>query len=207
MQGAAIGTMVQELPVADGRYAGGPFEWLTPFSLLCGAGLVLGYALLGAAWLVLKTDGDLRDWAYRRLDWLLPGVIVVLVALFVFALFTHLRVLDRWREDARLLLLPGLGAAAVVGLWLGARWRRDGVPFAMAILVVAFAFATLGASFWPYMIPYSVTVEQAAAPRQSLEFLFWGAGLVGFPVVLIYTGLVYWIFRGKVGKVAPTYPA
>ena len=78
VQGAAIGTMVQELTVVDGRYAGGPFEWVTPFSMLCGVGLVLGYALLGAAWLVLKTEGDLRDWAYRRLDWLLPGVIVVL---------------------------------------------------------------------------------------------------------------------------------
>ena len=75
VQGVAIGTMVQELTVVDGRYAGGPFEWVTPFSILCGVGLVLGYALLGAAWLVMKTEGDLRDWAYRRLDWLLPGVL------------------------------------------------------------------------------------------------------------------------------------
>src|SRR5262245_28852086 len=134
VQGAAIGTMVQELNVVDGRYAGGPFEWVTPFSMLCGFALVLGYALLGAAWLVMKTEGDLRDWAYRRLDWLLPGVIVVLVALFAFALSTHLRVLDRWRDDPRLLLLPLIGAAAMVGLWLGVRWRRDGMPFAMAIL-------------------------------------------------------------------------
>jgi cytochrome d ubiquinol oxidase subunit II len=74
------------------------------------------------------------------------------------------------------------------------------MPFAMAMLAVACAFATLGASFWPYMIPYSVTVQQAAAPPQSLEFLFWGAGIAVFPVVLIYTALVYWIFRGKVTK-------
>ena len=134
VQGVAMGTMVQELTVVDGRYAGGPFEWVTPFSILCGVGLVLGYALLGAAWLVMKTEGDLRDWAYRRLDWLLPGVLVVLVALFAFALSIHLRVLDRWRDDPRLLLLPLLGAAAMVGLWLGARWRRDGVPFPMATL-------------------------------------------------------------------------
>ena len=73
VQGAAIGTMVQEVTVVDGRYAGGPFEWVTPFSMLCGVGLVLGYALLGAAWLVLKTEGDLRDWAYRRLDLAAPG--------------------------------------------------------------------------------------------------------------------------------------
>jgi cytochrome d ubiquinol oxidase subunit II len=128
---------------------------------------------------------------------------VVLVALFSFALTTHLRVLDRWRDDPRLLLLPLLGGMGMVGIWLGTRWRRDGVPFTMAMLVVTCAFAMLGASFWPYMIPYSVTVQQAAAPPQSLEFLFWGAGVVVFPIVVIYTGLVYWLFRGKVGKVGP----
>jgi cytochrome d ubiquinol oxidase subunit II len=202
VQGAAIGTMVQELPVADGRYAGGAFEWVTPFSMLCGAGLVLGYALLGAAWLVLKTEGDLRDWAYRRLDWLLTAVVVALIAVFAFALATQLRVLDRWLDDPRFVVLQLLGVVAIIGLLVAVRGRRDGVPFAMAILLVASAFLRLGVSFWPYMIPYSVTVQQAAAPVQSLEFMFWGAGVVVFPVVLIYTCIVYWIFRGKVGKVA-----
>jgi cytochrome bd ubiquinol oxidase subunit II len=201
VQGAAIGTMVQELPVVDGRYAGGAFEWVTPFSMLCGAGLVLGYALLGAAWLVLKTEGDLRDWAYRRLAWLLAGVVVVLVAVFAFALATQLRVLDRWLDDPRFVVLQLLGVVAIIGLLIGVRRRHDGVPFVAAILLVASAFLRLGVSFWPYMIAYSVTVQQAAAPVQSLEFMFWGAGVVVFPVVLIYTCVVYWIFRGKVGKV------
>jgi cytochrome bd ubiquinol oxidase subunit II len=202
VQGAAIGTMVQELPVVDGRYAGGAFEWVTPFSMLCGAGLVLGYALLGAAWLVLKTEGDLRDWAYRRLDWLLAAVVVVLIAVFAFALATQLRVFDRWLTDPRFVVLQLLGVVAIIGLLIGVRRRRDGVPFAAAILLVASAFLRLGVSFWPYMVPYSVTVQQASAPVQSLEFLFWGAGIIVFPAVLIYTGVVYWIFRGKVGKIA-----
>jgi cytochrome bd ubiquinol oxidase subunit II len=205
VQGAAIGRMVEELPVVDGRYVGGAFKWVTPFSLLCGVGLVLGYALLGAAWLVLKTDGDMRDWAYHRLDWLLGAVIVVLIAVFAFALATQLRVLDRWLVDLRLVSLQLLGVIAVVGLVIGVRQRHDGVPFAMAILLVTSAFLRLGVSFWPYMIPYSVTVQEAAAPTQSLEFLFWGAGVIVFPVVLIYTAVVYWIFRGKVRKVAPAY--
>jgi cytochrome d ubiquinol oxidase subunit II len=198
VQGAAIGTMVQELKVVDGRYAGGAFEWVAPFSLLCGAGLVLGYSVLGAAWLVLKTEGDLRAWAYRRLDWLAPSVAVVLVVVFALAVARHLRVLDRWRDDPRLFALLLLGAVAMVALWLGVRRRRDSVPFPAAMLVVACAFASLAVSFWPYMIPYSITVQQAAAPAQSLRFLFWGAGILVFPVVLIYTALVYWIFRGKV---------
>ena len=85
----------------------------------------------------------------------------------------------------------------MVVLWLGARWRRDGVPFTMAMLVVACAFATLGASFWPYMIPYSLTVQQAAAPPQSLEFCSGGRAWSLFPVILIYTGLVYWSFAAR----------
>jgi cytochrome bd ubiquinol oxidase subunit II len=207
VQGAAIGAMVQELPVVNGRYAGGAFEWLTPFAILCSIGAVLGYSLLGAAWLALKTEGELRDWAYQRLPWLLGGVLTVLVIVFVYALARHLHVFDRWSGNPILLLLPVAAALAIVGLGLGIHHRQDGVPFAMAVLAVAFSFLTLAASFWPYMIPYTVTVQDAAAPPQSLEFLFWGGGLVVFPVVLIYTGAVFWIFRGKVRKVAQGYQA
>jgi peptidoglycan/LPS O-acetylase OafA/YrhL len=132
---------------------GGAFEWFTPFSILCGVGLAIGYALLGAAWLVLKTEGDLRDWAYRRLDWLLAVVILVLIAVFGFALATHLRVLDRWRDEPRLLVLPLAAMLAMIGLYVGVRRPRDGVPFAMATVVVIFAFLMLAVSFWPYMIP------------------------------------------------------
>ncbi len=205
VQGAAVGTMVKELPVADGRYAGGAFEWLTPFSILCGIGAVLGYTLLGAAWLVLRTEGELRDWAYGRLPWLVGGVVTVLVVVFVSALATHLRVLDRWLSEPWLLILPFLGLLTIVGLAHGIRRRKDGVPFAMAVLAVVFSFLTLAASFWPYMIQFTVTVQDAAAPRQSLEFLFWGGGLVVFPVVLIYTAVVFWIFRGKAAKGGPSH--
>lgn len=201
VQGAAIGTMVKELPVVNGRYAGGAFEWLTPFSILCGAGAVLGYALLGAAWLVLKTEGELRDWAYDRLSRLLLGVVSILIAVFVFALVTHLHVLDRWLAHPWLLILPLLGFLAIIGLWQSVRQRpHESLPFAMAVLAVVFSFLTLAASFWPYMVPYTVTVQDAAAPAQSLAFLFWGGGLIVFPVVLIYTGAVFWIFRGKTGN-------
>src|SRR5262249_56258900 len=97
------------------------------------------------------------------------------------------------------------GGGAMVGLVHGVRQRRDGQPFAMAVLSVVFSFLTLVASFWPYMIPYPVTVEDAASPPQSLAFFFWGGGLVVFPIILIYTAAVFWIFRGKVGKIAQGY--
>jgi cytochrome bd ubiquinol oxidase subunit II len=198
VQGAAIGTMVQELPVVDGRFAGGSFIWLTPFSVLCGVGLVIGYALLGAAWLVLKTGGALREWAYRRVGWLLAGVLAFLFVAFVFALAKHLRVMDRWVQLPWLLVFPAIGALATCGLWWGVLRRRDGLPYAMAVVIFLAAYLTLVGSFWPYMIPFSVTIEAAAAPTSSLEFLFYGAGIVVFPIVLIYTVAVYWIFRGKV---------
>jgi cytochrome bd ubiquinol oxidase subunit II len=204
VQGAALGTMVQELPVADGQYAGGSFDWLTPFSVLCGVGLVVGYALLGASWLVLKTEGPLREWAYRRVAWLLAGALVFVALAFAFALTTRLRVLDRWLEYPWMLVLPAIGAVAAVGLLHGVRSRRDWLPYAMSVLIFLAAYLTLVGSFWPYMIPYSVTVEQAAAPPQSLEFLFYGAGIIVFPIVLIYTCAVYWIFRGKM-KVGSGY--
>jgi cytochrome d ubiquinol oxidase subunit II len=198
VQGAAIGTMVQELPVVDGRFAGGSFIWLTPFSILCGVGLVIGYALLGAAWLVLKTDGALRDWAYRRIGWLLAGVIAFLVVAFVFALGKHLRVMERWFEAPWLLVFPAIGALATYGLCRGVQRQRDRLPYAMTVVIFLSAYLTMVGSFWPYMIPFSVTIQAAAAPTSSLEFMFYGAGIVVFPIVLIYTVAVYWIFRGKV---------
>ena len=199
VQGVAIGTMVQELPVVEGQYAGGSFEWLSGFSILCGVGLVIGYALLGASWIVLKTSGSLQDWAYARVGWLLIGVLVFLGLAFVFALYNDLRVMNRWSESPWLIVFPVIGAAATIGLLIG--WRRrfsDGLPFAMSAIIFLAAFLTLAGSFWPYMIPFSVTIQEAAAPPESLTFMFYGAGLFVFPIVLIYTISVYWIFRGKV---------
>ena len=203
VQGAAIGTMVQELPVVGGQYSGGSFEWVNGFSILCGVGLVIGYSLLGASWLVLKTTGPLQDWAYVRVGWLLAGVLVFLILAFVFAIYADLRVMNRWLESPWLILFPAIGAIATIGLFIG--WRRrlsDWLPFVMSAIIFVAAFLTLAGSFWPYMIPFSVTIQDAAAPPQSLTFMFYGAGLVVFPVVLIYTVVVYWIFRGKVQDVA-----
>jgi len=199
VQGAAIGAMMLGIPVADGQYAGGPFGWLHPFAILTGIGLVLGYALLGAGWLVLKSEGALRDWARRRIPWLASGVLAVLG--LAFALTFDFSVLARGNLQARPwgLVFPAVGVLALAGVMIGARQRRDGLPFALAVLFFLAAFLSLGVMFWPYMIPYSVTVASAAAPDASLRFLFYG-GVVVLPVIGAYTIGVYWVFRGKVGK-------
>lgn len=198
VQGAAIGRMVEVIPVLNGQYSGGAFEWLTPFSVFCGIGLVAGYALLGAAWLIFKTEGTVRNWAYSRVGWLLAGVLAVLAVVSLYTLSIHLRVRDRWLADMWLVIFPLIVALASFGLWTGIQKRLDWMPYGMAVIIFLAAFLALESSFWPYLIPFSITIEEAAAPVQTLRFLFYGAGIVIFPIVLLYTGMVYWILRGKV---------
>jgi cytochrome d ubiquinol oxidase subunit II len=196
VQGAAVGAMIRGIPVANGQYAGGPFEWLAPLPALCGIGLVLGYALLGAGWLVRKCEGALREWARRRIPWLAVAVLVVLAAAFHETLAERDRIATDLEDRMWGLIFPVIGLAAMGGVLLGVRWRRDGLPFVMTIVFFVAAFLTLAVLFWPYMIPYRITVANAAAPDASLSFLFWGAVVV-LPVITLYTITVYWLFRGK----------
>ncbi|MBL8541277.1 MAG: cytochrome d ubiquinol oxidase subunit II, partial [Betaproteobacteria bacterium] len=144
VQGAAIGAMMRGIPVADGQYAGGAFDWVAPFPLLTGVGLVFGYALLGAAWLVLKSEGSLRDWAYQRLPWMAGAMVVVLGIATVATLNRSELAQSHWGERPWGIVFPILGAIAVAGVFLGAWRRRDGVPFAMAALFFLSAYLTLG---------------------------------------------------------------
>jgi cytochrome bd ubiquinol oxidase subunit II len=202
IQGMTVGALVQGLPLSQGHYAGGAFGWLSPFSLLCGLGLCLGYALLGAAWLAGKAEGDLCDLSYRRLPWLVAGVFAFLAVVFVYALVENLQIMHRWLERPYLLVFPALGAVAAIGLLVGIRRRIDRLPFPMTALIFLAAFGTLAVSFWPYMIPFSLTIDQAASPPSSLEFMFWGLGVVILPLILLYTATVYRVFRGKIASSA-----
>jgi cytochrome d ubiquinol oxidase subunit II len=197
VQGMMVGALVQVLPVRDGRYVGGPFEWFSPFAVLCGLGLCLGYAVLGSAWLVYKTSYDARDLGYRLLPRLLVAVLVFLVVAFAYSLVLHLQVLDRWVDRRFLWVFPVAGLSAGVGLLISTGRRIDRLPFVMAALLFIAAFATMAFSFLPYMVPFSITIAEAAAPPNSLSFLFWGAGIVILPITLLYTMTVYFLFRGK----------
>lgn len=202
IQGATVGALVEGLPITEGHYVGGTWGWFSPFAVLCGFGLCLGYALIGACWVVGKTEGGVRSLAYRMLPRLLVALLVFLVAAFAYAFAVRLQVLARWTERPVLLLFPLIGLAASLVLAWAIRRRIDRLPFAMGALIFLAAFGTLAVSFLPYMVPFSITLEQAASPEASLRFLFWGAGLVVMPMTLIYTAVVYVIFRGKV-RVTP----
>jgi cytochrome d ubiquinol oxidase subunit II len=197
-QGAAVGAMIRGIPVVNRQYSGGSFDWVAALPILCGIGLVLGYALMGAGWLVLKSDDPLRGWARRRIPALASAVVVVLCVAAAMAFGDRARMtgslfLDRtWG-----IIFPLIGIIAIVGIFSGVRRRRDSWPFAMTVVLFVAAFLSLAVMFWPYMIPYSVTIAAAAAPDASLSFLFWGAGLFVLPVIGLYTAVVYWLFRGK----------
>jgi cytochrome bd ubiquinol oxidase subunit II len=205
IQGLTVGALVEGLPIVDGRYRGGDFGWLSPFAMLCGVGLCLGYALLGACWLVKKCEGDVRDAAYRQIPYLSVGLLLFLLVVFGYALAENLRVMDRWLERPYLLAFPAVGVIAALVAAQSIRRRRDGVPFYMVALIFAAAFGTLAISFWPYMIPFSITIEEAAAPHSSLAFMFWGEGLFVFPLMLVYAVINYSVFRGKVKPTAEHY--
>jgi cytochrome d ubiquinol oxidase subunit II len=197
VQGVAVGALAKGLPMVDGHYAGGIFGWLSPFACLCGIGLCLGYALLGAGWLVLKCEGSLRERAYGLLTPLTIAVLGFLAMAFVYALFLNLRIMDRWLDRPFLFLFPAVGVVASALLIRGIKDRHDRQPFLMTVLIFLAAFGTLAVSFWPYMIPFAITIDQAASPPASLRFMFWGAGLFVTPLTLIYTASVYRVFRGK----------
>jgi cytochrome bd ubiquinol oxidase subunit II len=198
IQGLMVGALVEGLPITNGQYTGGMFGWFSPFAVLCGIGLCLGYSLLGACWLVNRCEGEVRDAAYRLIPTLAIGLLVFLVVVFAYALAENLRVIARWLERPSLFVFPAIGVIAALVAVRSVRLRRDGIPFIMVALIFAAAFATLALSFWPYMIPFSITIEEAAAPHSSLAFMFWFAGIIVFPLMLIYTAISLIVFRGKV---------
>jgi len=198
IQGLTVGALVEGLPMANGQYAGGDFGWFSPFAALCGVGLCLGYALLGACWLVKKCEADVRNTAYRLIPYLSVGLLVFLIVVFIYALVENFQVMGRWLERPYLFVFPVIGALAAVVLAASVQYRRDELPFPMVILIFLSAFGTLAVSFWPYMIPFVLTIDEAAAPHSSLAFMFWGEGLFVFPLMLLYTFISYRVFRGKV---------
>jgi cytochrome bd ubiquinol oxidase subunit II len=205
MQGTMVGALVQGLPLLNGNYAAGEFSWLSPFAVLSGIGLCLGYALLGACWLVRKSEGDIQTTGFRLIPALSFASLAILAALFVFALSENLRVLGRWLERPYLFAFPLAGVVAGIALALSVRRRRERAPFYLVAATFAAAFGTFAVSFWPYMIPFSITINAAAAPHSTLAFMFWGEGLFVLPLMLVYTAISYRVFRGKVGSSAAEY--
>jgi cytochrome d ubiquinol oxidase subunit II len=198
IQGMTVGALVEGLQFTNGEYSGGEFGWLTPFAVLCGIGLCLGYALLGACWLAKKCEGEIREVAHRQIPVLALGVLAFLVVVFAYALVEHLPILHRWIDRPYLFVFPAIGAVAATVLGLSILRHNDHWPFYMVAVIFISAFGTLALSFWPYMIPFVISIDEAASPPSSLAFMFWGCGVIVFPLMLLYTVVSYTVFRGKV---------
>jgi cytochrome bd ubiquinol oxidase subunit II len=205
IQGVAVGALAHGLPMENERYVGGAFGWLSPFAVLCGFSLCIGYSLLGAGWLTYKSSSQVRDLGFRLTPWLLGALFVLLALLFAQALGLELPVMRRWVQRPVLAVFPLGGAVAcAVQLW-AVRRRRELIPFLGAVGLFAAAMGTLAVSFYPYMIPFAITTTQAAAPPSAQSFLFWGAGAFILPLTLVYTLTIYFVFKGKISLEEQNY--
>lgn len=196
VQGAALGAMIDGIPVVNRQFAGGSFDWLKPFPILCGIGLMAGYALLGACAMVARGRDARRP---QVLTWGRRTAVGMALILCVATVLTF-----RLQPDAWTRLLDRPWAFALPVLWAGIMVtlinvlrtdRRSRIPFLLAALSFVIAFLFYVAVFWPWIIPGSITVAAAASPESSLRFMFWGAGLFALPIIIIYTIVVYRVFR------------
>ncbi|MDT8450396.1 MAG: cytochrome d ubiquinol oxidase subunit II [Wenzhouxiangellaceae bacterium] len=197
-QGAVIGAYIEGFEVVDRQYAGGAFDWLTPFTVMTGLGVVTGYALLGATWTVLKTEGATQQWAFRIGERLLLAVFAFFIVVSVWTPLTKDFVYHRWLDNAAWLwLFPALTGAAMVWVWRGIRRRSETVPFVGSLILFGLFYVGILISMWPLAVPPDYTFWDAASDPGSQLFLLLGV-LFLIPVILGYTAFNYWVFRGKV---------
>jgi cytochrome bd ubiquinol oxidase subunit II len=199
-QGLVLGGLVQGVKIENGAYAGGPLDWATPFGLLCGLGVVAGYALLGACWLMLKTDGDMARRAASRAKVLLIAVLIFMAAVSLYTPLTIPRIAQRWLTMPNLIYLapvPIVTMLVAFVQWRCIEARRDAAPFLASIALFLLGYLGLVISTYPYIVPPGLTIRDAAAAPSSQMFMLIGT-LVLLPLILGYTALTYWLFRGKV---------
>ncbi|WP_372804682.1 cytochrome d ubiquinol oxidase subunit II [Loktanella salsilacus] len=198
-QGIALGALVQGIAVTDRHYSGGWWDWLTPFSMLTGIAVVIGYALLGATWIMMKTDGAVH---HRMRDLAKPLAIATLVFIALVSIWTPFQnpiYFERWFTMPGMLItlpVPLFMAFAVYKLFHGIANGRDVAPFLASMALFVISFFGIGISFYPMMVPPSLTIWDVAAPDSSLKFALVGT-VVLVPLILGYTAYAYWVFRGK----------
>ncbi len=201
-QGIILGALLQGVAVTGRAYSGGWLDWLTPFSLLTGGSVVAGYALLGACWLIAKTEGQTQAHAYRLARKFGLITLAAIAAVSAATPFLDQDYYSRWLTFPNILLVapvPVMVAALGFYFWRALGKNAQIVPFVTVLGLFALSFVGLGISMFPYIIPPSVSIWDAAAPENSQVFMLVGVGLM-MPLILGYTAWAYWVFRGKVGE-------
>jgi cytochrome d ubiquinol oxidase subunit II len=199
-QGVVLGNFIQGFEVTGRQFTGTSWDWLSPFPLLTGVGLVFGYTLQGATWLVMKTEGELQDWARDTARGCLWGVLLFIALLSVWTPFVDARIAERWFTLPNLLWfspVPLLTIAIAIVLRRALDQRREVLPFLCSFALFFLAFTGLVISLWPYIAPPSVTLWDAAVSPKAQAFMMIGT-LFLLPIILLYVAWSYWVFRGKV---------
>ena len=197
-QGAVVGAYIQGFETANKVYVGGALDWLTPFTVLTGLGMLAGYALLGSTWLILKTEGELQAWAYRITTPLLVAVLVVFGIVSVWTPLMNDMVRARWFSTIDVIwILPVLALLCAFQIFRSVRRRFNGMPFVATMGLFIFTYLGLLVSRWPYVVPPNYTIWDASSAYDSQLFLLLGLLFV-IPIILTYTAWTYWVFRGKV---------
>jgi len=200
MQGVTLGALVQGIEIENRAYAGGWWDWLTPFSILTGVGVAVGYTLLGSTWLNLKIEGAFQERMRRASFGIAVAMIGLIGAVSLTTPFLDPVYFDHWFSWPRIAftsIVPILVLYMTYLLFKGLREKRDALPFVASIGLFVLGFAGIGISFYPHIVPPSLTIWEAAAPDSSLEFALVGT-LVLVPIILAYTAYAYYVFRGKV---------
>jgi cytochrome d ubiquinol oxidase subunit II len=201
-QGVALGALLQGITVENRAYAGGWWEWLSPFSVLTGLGLLVGYSLLGACWLNWKAEGGLQRQAVTYAGRLGIALLLIIGAISLATLTLEPQYHTRWLAYPGVLITAFVPALTLLATWLFYRSlsrKKDAQPFFWALALFGLCVVGLGISIWPDVIPARVSIWEAAAPHRSQAFMLIGASVM-VPIILAYTAWSYWVFRGKVGS-------
>nr|MDQ2705838.1 cytochrome d ubiquinol oxidase subunit II [Pseudomonadota bacterium] len=199
-QGMILGAILQGIAVEGRSYAGGWLDWLQPYTLLTGAGVTVGYTLLGATFLAMKLTGDAEAHAYRLAVRAGIATLALMVAVSLATPFLLGRYWDRWFDWPQILFtsqVPLLTAITAFALYRSLKKKRRYRPFVLSLILFLLGMIGLGISIWPYVVPDSLTIWDAAAPERSQSFMLVGTLFI-MPIILAYTGWAYWVFRGKV---------
>lgn len=199
-QGVTLGAYMHGLQVSGRTYVGGPLDWITPFSIFTGLGLLVAYALLGCTWLILKTHGPLHDRMRKLARPLTLALLAVIVVISIWTPLTHPQIAARWLSLPNLFWFSPVPVLVVICTYFLLRSlsaQPHGGPFLLTLGLVFLGYSGLGISVWPYIIPPAVTIWQASSPPESQGFALVGALFI-IPFILVYTAWAYYVFRGKV---------
>ena len=199
-QGIVLGAFIQGFQTEGRQFSGGAFDCFTPFSIFTGLALMFGYGLLGAGWLILKTEGPLQEWARRVGRRCFVGVLIAIALVSVWTPMIEPEIARRWFSWPNLIFLspvPIVTALLAYWAWRSLNNRSEAAPFISAVALFGISYIGIAISLWPMIVPYKFTLWQAASSPSTQAFLLVGTVFL-LPIILMYTGWSYWVFRGKV---------